>query len=115
MGIRNIRGRLMKEEINKRKNRKYGMILSILQLALTGVLMGLAFALSIFPNNYLIPGVTIVVIMDAVTFFTQWTGKLSKTGKVFSVLVCIALIVGSNYLYKMNNMLSEVQSNMKSF
>jgi LCP family protein required for cell wall assembly len=103
----------MKEKSSKRKNRKYGIMLAVLQLTLTAVMIGLAFELSIFPNKYLIVGGIIAVIMAAATIFTQWSGKLSKTGKVVSVLMCIVLMVGSNYLYKMNSMLSEVQSDGK--
>lgn len=96
-----------------KKIRKLEMILAVLQLSLTAIVLGLAFELNIFPNKYLIPAGIIAVLLAAFTFFTQWAGKLSKTGKVVSILMCIFLIIGSNYLYKMNCMLSNVLSDGK--
>lgn len=89
-------------------NKKFGIILSILQLIITVIFSGLIINLNIIPNKYLIPVIGILLLFEVITLFTQLSTKGRRTGKVFALLICFILGLGSNYLYKAQAVLTGI-------
>lgn len=89
-------------------NKKLGIILSILQLVITILFLGLIINLNIIPNKYLIPSVGILLFFEGITLFTQLSTKGRRSGKIFSLLICFILGLGSSYLYKTQTVLADI-------
>ena len=93
-------------------NKKFGVILAILQLAITLVFLGLTINLNVIPAKYLIAIISILFIFQAITLFTQLSTKGRKGGKLFALLMCFVLGLGCNYLFKTQSVLTDISNIM---
>ena len=91
-------------------NRKFGIILSVLQLAITIIFSGLIINLNILPNKYLMPAIGILLFFEVITLFTQLSTKGRRFGKIISLLICLILGLGINYLFKAQSVLADISN-----
>ncbi|MFY9295862.1 MAG: LCP family protein [Caldicoprobacterales bacterium] len=89
-------------------NKKIGIILSILQLVITALFLGLTINLNVLPNKYLIPAIVVLLFFQAITVFTQLSTKGRRAGKLFALLMCFILGLGSSYLFKTQAALADI-------
>lgn len=89
-------------------SKKLGVILAILQLAVTLVFLGVTINLNLVPAKYFVPIVIFLMILLGLTGFTQLSSKGIKTGKVFALLMCFVLGIGCYYLLKTQTVLTDI-------
>ena len=105
-----------KDSIDKKdkvKNKKKGIvfkIISILQIVCSIVLFGFVFIIDVLPIKYLLLLLLLLAILDILFFLILFKSRLKKCIKKFfsviSVLLSIAFVVGSFYLYKTYGVIS---------
>ena len=105
-----------KDSIDKKdkvKNKKKGIvfkIISILQIVCSIVLFGFVFIIDVLPIKYLLLLLLLLAILDILFFLILFKSRLKKFIKKFfsviSVLLSIAFVVGSFYLYKTYGVIS---------
>lgn len=93
--------RLRRKAEKRRKNKHWGgRILAIIQLILTVVFMGTFLALDVLPLKYFIIISIVFVLLALLCFVLQFGRKVHWVGKVISVIMCLALLLGSVYASK---------------
>ncbi|MDD2418812.1 MAG: LCP family protein [Oscillospiraceae bacterium] len=86
-------------------SRNLGIFISFIQLATSLLLLGLTFNLNILPNNYLLVLIIILSLFWIIALLTQIFKKPRTAGKIFSILICVALGFGCYYINTINNMI----------
>ncbi len=88
----------------------FGIIMLALQGALSVALIVVLSILDVLPIGYFILLVAILLILWGFVFFTQFKRykKLPLIGKIFSIVLCIVLIVGNYYMIITNKAIDKV-------
>lgn len=107
--IRQTRPKADRAKAGRRKERKAeragiarGMVFFAIQMLASFALMGVLCWLDILIMKYLLIIAGVLLLLLGITLISQLAvrGKAKIVGKVFSLLVSVALITGSFYLYK---------------
>ncbi|MBR0085991.1 MAG: LCP family protein [Lachnospiraceae bacterium] len=99
----------------KKRKRKLGIILVIIQLVLSVLVMGMLFMLNMFPTKYLIIGGAVLAVLWIIALVTQFSkGKAHIVGKIISIAVCVLIAVAMYYVLITNNMLSAITKSGKN-
>ena len=101
---------------NGRKNKKtlkkdiFAIILLALQAALSIALIIVLTILNVLPAGLFILLVVVLIVLWLLVFFSQWKRykKLPLIGKIFSIIICIVLIVGNYYMIITNKAIDTV-------
>lgn len=89
--------------------KKIGIVLTVLQLILSIVFIGTVMSINLLPIKYLAIVILLIIVFWLITFATQKRHKgRAVPGKIWSVIMIIALIVGSFYVGKMDNAFEKV-------
>ncbi|MGN0382862.1 MAG: LCP family protein [Eubacterium sp.] len=91
-----------------KRSKRLGVILSVIQLILSILFMGLLFYIDILPIEYSMVGIIILAILFCITFLSQSSKKLKTFGKVLAVIISILLASGSYYLLATAGMLDAI-------
>jgi len=92
----------------KKRRHVFGKILAIIQALLSLVLLGSLLFLDILPVTYLVIIAVVLLVLWLFVFLSQFTRKMHIPGKVISVIICLALALGSYYLIITNNLLGSI-------
>ncbi|WP_343208331.1 LCP family protein [Anaerolentibacter hominis] len=90
------------------KKRKWGFILSGVQVIISFVLFGLIAKLNVLQLKYMVILAAVILFVDVYVVMSQFSRKLHWVGKVCSVLLCCLLLLGSSYLSKAHSTLDHV-------
>ena len=92
-------------------SRNVGMALAGIQLVVSLIFMLSLFVLNMLPVKYLgIVALLLLIVFLAVLFSQVLSKKKGIAGKVISVLVSVALAIGSFYIFKTHSTLQEISS-----
>lgn len=99
---------LQKKDLTKKSmyKRRLGVLLTIIQFVFTLIFLLLLLKLDILPVKFLIPLSIILLVISITTFFTQVIEKCFWIGKIFAIVICILLFIGSFYMFKIQRMIS---------
>lgn len=90
----------------------FAIILSVLLILITVIAVAELIILNVLPTNLLIPAILILVLICAIGFICVNFMNRKTSGKIFSSLFVLILIgalsVGSFYLYRTSNMLTNI-------
>ena len=108
--------RTSKNSGNGRKNKKtlkkdiFAIILLALQAALSIALIVVLTILNVLPAGLFILLVVVLIVLWLLVFFSQWKRykKLPLVGKIFSIILCIVLIIGNYYMIITNKAIDTV-------
>lgn len=89
-------------------SKKLGVTLTILQLIVTLIFLGLVIRLNVVPNKYLISVAGVLIVFWVIAFLTQMWPRARKGGKLFSLLICLILGFGCNFLLKTQGTLTNI-------
>lgn len=106
---REIRRQRHRERRENRGSRNLGLVLFVLQVMFSGIFAGLLVWLDMLPGTYIAMIFTALLALAAVTLVSQLmaSGK-GIPGKVFSIIVMIAVTIGGFYSYRMSDTLNKV-------
>ncbi len=90
------------------KSKKFGMILSLIQLIISIIFLAELLYLNVLPIKYFLPLTFIILLFVAYTFLSQQSRKFKTMGKVISVLFTIMFSIGIYYLAWANGMLDGI-------
>lgn len=96
----------MKEKLKVQKITE--KIIGILQLIVSIVFLVLVWNTGLLPVKYLLLLTGGLIILAAAVFASQYIGKARIPGLIMSVLISIALIIGSFYVYKAKKLMADV-------
>ncbi len=97
------------EEKKKKKGRNiFGKILMGLQAAITVVFMALVFVLDLLPFKYVAAIGAILLILWAFVLISQKFKGSKVVGKIFAIIMIIALTLGTVYLWKAHDVMDEL-------
>lgn len=92
---------LRRKAEKRRKNRHLGgKILAVIQLILSIAFMGFFMVLDVLPVKYVIILSIILFLLALLCFVSQFGRRVHWIGKIVSLIICLALIVGSVYVAK---------------
>lgn len=97
-----------KSKHQKKNKHTFGKILALIQALLSLVVLGIVFIMDVLPLTYLAIVAGILILFWVFAFFSQFTRKSHIPGKIFSLLMCAILGLGSYYLLITQNMLSQI-------
>ncbi len=83
-----------RQEKKTRKSKRRGVEVIILQALVSLAFLGMLFTVDVLPLKYTAIVLTVLVVLFAITYFTQKKRKLHVLGKVLGVLESIILTVG---------------------
>ncbi|NLJ41769.1 MAG: LCP family protein [Clostridiales bacterium] len=92
----------------KLPGKKFGVILAIVQAVLTFTFLGFSLYLNVLPGKFLIPIIIILLSLLGITFYTQFSAKGLKTGRVLAIIMCLLLGLGCFYLIKAQSVLDDI-------
>lgn len=99
------------EKENARKQKRhliFGALFSVLQLVASGCLMYELITLDLLPNKYLIVIGIVLVILFLFTILSQTARNGRVVGRVYALILSVAFIVGSFYLWRTNKAITDV-------
>ena len=94
--------------VNKSKKNIVGWVLVGLQLVATGVIMAGILALDLLPLKYVAVIGGVLLVLWAFVVISQRFKSGRVVGKVLSILMILALTVGSAYLWKTHTVMEEL-------
>lgn len=90
------------------KSKKFGFILSALQLVVSGLFLILLEYLNMIPAKFFIPVIVILLILVAYTTVTQISKKFRTFGKIFALVFIILFSVGGIMIYRANRVIDSI-------
>lgn len=84
-----------KREKKRRKSKRWGVLITILQGLLSVAFIGMLFTIDVLPFKYTVFALVVFAVLFAITYTTQKRRKLQALGKVLGVLVSIVLVAGT--------------------
>ncbi len=90
------------------KSKKFGMILSLIQLIISIIFLAELLYLNILPVKYFLPLTFVILLFVAYTFLSQQSRKFKTMGKIISVIFTIVFSMGIYYLAWANGMLDGI-------
>lgn len=113
----NNKNRKNKRRRGRRKNRvsrTIGIILAIIQFILSVVLAVNVMLFNVLTSTYFLVLIGVLLILLGITLLTQIAAKGKGIGgKIFCILICIILGVGSFYIGKVNNAFQKITGSNK--
>jgi len=97
-----------KREKKRRKSKRWGVLITVLQGLLSVAFMGMLFIVDVLPFKYTVLALAVFVVLFAITHTTQKHRKLQAFGKFLGVLVSIILVAGTYGLVVANMALNSV-------
>lgn len=83
-----------KQEKKTRKSKRWGVAVTLLHGLLSLAFLGMMFAIDVLPLKYAAVVLVILIVLFAITYFTQKKRKLHVFGKILAILESIVLAVG---------------------
>lgn len=84
-----------KREKKKRKSRRWGAVITVLQGLISMAFIGILFTIDVLPMKYAAVVLAALVVLFAITYVTQKRRKLHVFGKIIGILVSIVLVAGT--------------------
>ena len=113
----NNKNRKNKRRRGRKKNRvsrTIGIILAIIQFILSVVLAVNVMLFNVLTSTYFLVLIGVLLILLGITLLTQIAAKGKGIGgKIFCILICIILGVGSFYIGKVNNAFQKITGSNK--
>ena len=113
----NNKNRKNKRRRGRKKNRvsrTIGIILAIIQFILSVVLAVNVILFNVLTSTYFLVLIGVLLILLGITLLTQIAAKGKGIGgKIFCILICIILGVGSFYIGKVNNAFQKITGSNK--
>ena len=101
--------KLRKKAEKRRANRHIGgKVLTVVQLVLSIVILALLFVMDVLPMKYFAAAGIILVLLALVCFLLQFRPKAHWFGKILSLVLCIALVLGNIYVARTMGTLNNV-------
>lgn len=103
------KGRKADRNSGRSGRNRFGMLCLMLQTLLSLAFLGVLVLLGMIPTKYLVMVGAVLFFLWTITLNTQVARKKKGTvGKAFSMLVMIVLVVGTYYIAKTNDMISQI-------
>lgn len=99
----------MPQRREKKGRNTFGKVITVLQLLISAIFIGILFESGMIPMKYLIAGAVILLILFVITFGMQYIkSKIHIVGIVLSVLIIMGLACGAYYFTSMHKAISNL-------
>lgn len=83
-----------KQEKKKRKSKRWGIVITILQGIISMGFVGILFTIDVLPFKYTAIVLAVLILLFVITYTTQKRRKMHVLGKILGILVIIVLVAG---------------------
>lgn len=87
-----------------------GMILAVVQLALSGILAMQFWDMGFLPTKLWVAIAGVLIVLFFIVFVTQFFNKVHWVGKIMSLLIVVVLAFGVRYVGQTNRALTDISS-----